>query len=320
MADEKEIEGANPPAIDPEFENLLGYLKTSRGFDFTAYKRTTLSRRVQKRMQTVGVSTYGEYLDFLEVHQDEFQHLFNTILINVTSFFRDVEAWEYLEQTIVPRLLESKFPEAPIRIWVAGCASGEEAYSIAMLLAEAMGPQSFRDRVKIYATDLDDEALASSRFASYTDREVSSVPENLLKKYFERSGDRLIFDRDLRRSIIFGRHDLIQDAPISRVDMLQCRNTLMYFNAETQERILARFHFALSEGGFLFLGKAETLLTHANLFSPVDLRHRVFTKVPQGRVRDRFFMFSPTHSEGTRQDFSGNGRLREAAFEHGPAA
>ncbi|HWD40302.1 MAG TPA: CheR family methyltransferase [Fimbriimonas sp.] len=303
-----------------EFERLLEYLKLNRGFDFTAYKRSSLQRRVQKRMSQVNVEGYEEYLDYLEVHQDEFQHLFNTILINVTSFFRDQEAWDYLSENVIPAILESKMPDQHIRIWVAGCASGEEAYSMAMLLGEAMGVSAFRERVKVYATDLDDDALSKSRYASYSEREIQSVPEAFLKKYFERNNDRYYFDRELRRSVIFGRHDLIQDAPISRVDMLLCRNTLMYFNAETQERILSRFHFALTEGGYLFLGKAETLLTHTNLFAPIDLKNRVFTRVQRSRVRDRSYLFSPSNSDIQRIEINPAGKLRDAALESSPAA
>jgi len=271
-------------------------------------------------MQQVDVPGYEEYVDYLEVHQNEFQHLFNTILINVTSFFRDREAWTYFESDVVPRIVETKPVEQPIRVWAAGCASGEEAYSVAMILGEALGLPAFRDRVKIYATDLDEDALNTSRFASYSEREVESVPPPLLSKYFERVNDRYYFDRELRRSVIFGRHDLIQDAPISKVDILLCRNTLMYFNAETQERILARFHFALAEGGYLFLGKAETLLTHTNLFSPIDLKNRVFTKVQRGRIRDRAFMFTPATGELLRTEASIQSRIRDAAFESSPTA
>ena len=155
-------------------------------------------------------------------------------------------------------------PTQPLRVWSAGCASGEEAYTLAMVLAEMLGPTEFRDRVKIYATDVDEEALTQARQASYTEREVRGVPPELLERYFEPTGGRYVFRKDLRRSVIFGRNDLVQDAPISRIDLLVCRNTLMYFNAETQARILARFHFALADGGVLFLGKAEMLLSHGS--------------------------------------------------------
>jgi two-component system, chemotaxis family, CheB/CheR fusion protein len=281
----------NPSPDDPEtleeFEVLLAYLKQSRGVDFSAYKRSSLMRRVLVRMQTIGIQGFARYQDYLQVDPDEFVRLFNTILINVTAFFRDPPAWEYLAETVIPNLLEAAAPVAPIRVWSAGCASGEEAYTIAMLLAEALGREQFRERVKIYATDIDDEALLQARQAVYDTRAVQGVPPELLEKYFERKEDRYTFDKELRRSVIFGRHDLIQDAPISRVNLLVCRNCLMYFNTEAQARILARFHFALVDRGVLFLGKAETLLTHATTFTAVDVKRRLFSKVDRAPWNDR---------------------------------
>jgi two-component system CheB/CheR fusion protein len=263
---------------DENFEALLLYLKQSRGFDFTAYKRSSLMRRVLVRMQAAGISTFPEYYDYLQVDPDEFTRLFNTILINVTSFFRDAPTWAALGETVIPAMLAELPAGDPIRVWSAGCASGEEAYTIAMLLAEAVGPEQFRDRVKIYGTDVDEEALNQARLGTYDSRAVDEVPPELLDRYFERVNDRLVFSKELRRRVIFGRHDLIQDAPISRVSLLTCRNCLMYFNAEAQARILSRFHFGLREHGVLVLGKAETLLTHSINFGAVDVKRRIFTK------------------------------------------
>ncbi|HEY2766232.1 MAG TPA: CheR family methyltransferase [Pseudonocardiaceae bacterium] len=269
-------------ATDPDFEALLLHLKEARGFDFTGYKRSSLMRRVDRRMAQIGMTDYSEYLDHLQVRSEEFVDLFNTILINVTGFFRDADAWDFLGTEVVPQLLDSKAPGEPIRVWSAGCASGEEAYSLAILFTEALGPEQFRERVKIYATDVDEESLTQARHASYSTQDVRGIPQELLGRYFECSGNRYLFRKDLRRVVIFGRNDLVQDAPISRIDLLVCRNTLMYFNAETQARILARFHFALSDVGVLFLGKAEMLLSHSKIFQPVDLKRRVFRKIPRG--------------------------------------
>ncbi|HEY4790724.1 MAG TPA: CheR family methyltransferase, partial [Actinomycetes bacterium] len=153
---------------DRDLEVLLDYLRRSRGFDFTGYKRTSLSRRIEKRMQEVGADGYLSYLDHLEVDPEEFTQLFNTILLNVTSFFRDPPAWEYLGGEILPKLVAAKAEEEQIRIWSAGCASGEEAYTLAMVTAETLGLEAVRERVKIYATDVDEEALAQARQARYT--------------------------------------------------------------------------------------------------------------------------------------------------------
>src|SRR5947208_564035 len=286
---------------DPQFELLLAHLKEARGFDFTGYKRSSLGRRVNRRMSQVGVSGYGDYLDYLEVHPEEFTALFNTVLINVTSFFRDPDAWNYLGDEVLPQLLAAKEVNSPIRVWSAGCASGEEAYSLAMLFAEILGPDEFRDRVKVYATDVDEEQLAEARQATYPEESLSALSPERKERFFEHFAGRYVFRKDLRRTVIFGRNDLVQDSPISRVDLLLCRNTLMYFNAETQARILSRFHFALAGGGVLFLGKAEMLLSHSNLFLPIDLKRRIFRKVPQRLPAPVTFLpdppDTPVHSE-----------------------
>lgn len=285
-------------ADDPTLESLLEYLKRSRGFDFTAYKRSTLGRRIDKRLQALGLENHSQYLDFLEVHPGEFNHLFNTILINVTAFFRDQPNWEYLAASVLPSVLAAKAPGDPIRIWSAGCSSGEEAYTATIVLAEALGIEQFRERVKIYATDVDEEALNSARQASYGPKDVEVIPPALVERYFDREDERFVFQKDLRRSVIFGRHDLVQDAPISRVDLLICRNVLMYFNSETQGRVLARFHFALNDGGVLFLGKAEMLQTHGNNFEPIDLPQRLFRKTPKTTLTERVQVLAQANHAG----------------------
>jgi two-component system, chemotaxis family, CheB/CheR fusion protein len=265
---------------DADLETLVEHLKRNRGFDFTGYKRASLERRVAKRMSELSMPSFAEYLDHLEVHPDEFANLFNTILINVTAFFRDASTWDFLRDAVIPELIAANQPGFPIRVWSAGCASGEEAFTLAMLFAEALGIDRFRETVKIYATDVDDEALAKARLATYSARDVEGIPADLLDKYFEPVDNAFVFVKDVRRQVIFGRHDLIQDAPISRVDLLTCRNTLMYFNAETQAKILARLQFALNDNGVLVLGRAETLMAHASAFAPLDVKRRVSRKLP----------------------------------------
>ncbi len=305
---------------DQEFEALLDHIQTSRNIDFHGYKRLSLKRRTLKRMQTAGLKEFGDYSAFLDEHPDEFAQLFNTILINVTSFFRDPSAWEYLGKEVIPRILADKGPGDPIRIWSAGCASGEETYSLAMLMAEALGPEAFTRRVKIYGTDVDEDALNTARRASFTEKAVQDIPAELLSKYFVPAGDRYAFRADLRRSVIFGNHDLTKDAPISRLDLLVCRNILMYFNTETQRNILTFFHFALSDCGFLFLGKAETLLSHANLFTSVAMKHRIFYKKSKFNMRDRLFFLAETNAGTIEQGPTSQVRLREAALESSPVA
>jgi two-component system CheB/CheR fusion protein len=266
---------------DPEFESLLLHIQESRGIDFRGYKRTSLRRRISLRMEALGADSFAAYRARLEAEPGEFENLLNTVLINVTSFFRDAEAWQVLRDQVIPAIIANRDPDRPIRVWSVGCASGEEPYSIAMLFAEAMGVAEFCRRVKIYATDLDEEALKTARLATYTPREVEGVTPDLLDKYFERTSDHYVFERELRKCVIFGKHNVVNDAPISRIDLLTCRNLLIYLEAETQALVLPRLHYALAREGFLFLGKAETQLGRSSLFRPVEMKHRIFAKVPQ---------------------------------------
>jgi two-component system CheB/CheR fusion protein len=299
-------------------DTLLEFVKESRGFDFTGYKRSSIDRRVAKRMEEVGVERYDEYIDYLELHPEEFVALFNTILINVTGFFRDAQTWEFMATDIVPQLVEARPPDAPLRIWCAGCSSGEEAFTVAMTVARVVGDAQFSHRVKIYATDIDEEALDYARHAAYLPRQIEAVPRDALGRFFERTEQRYVFRKDLRRSVIFGRNDLVQDAPISHVDLLVCRNTLMYFTAETQAQILRRFHFALDDDGVLLLGKSEMLITHADMFTPADLKRRVFRKVLRPSLRDRVRAMAVDPTNGASHSVNMN--LREAAFDVGGTA
>jgi two-component system CheB/CheR fusion protein len=311
-------EAPAPGADDPQWTELLKYLLETRGFDFHGYKPASLARRIRKRMEAVAVVGFSAYQNYLELHPNEFATLFNTILINVTGFFRDPAAWEAVRLKAIPQILASKPGGEPIRAWSAGCATGEEAYTIAMLLAEELGTEAFQQRVKIYATDVDEEALNVARHGAFTSAALEAVPAELREKYFEVLDDSFYFRRDLRRSVIFGRHDLINDAPISRIDLLTCRNTLMYLNSETQARVLARLHFALNDGGFLLLGRAETLMTYNQTFVPVDLKRRLSRKTSRsaGRLRETVPMESAAQSSSEPYDT----RVRTAVLELSPVA
>jgi two-component system CheB/CheR fusion protein len=304
---------------DPQFEELLAFIRDERGFDFTGYKRPSLRRRISKRMEEVRVDSFPEYRTYLEQHPNEFIHLFNTILINVTSFFRDEIAWDYLQRDIVPRIVELHDGiDGGIRLWSTGCATGEEAFSLAMVFAEELGEESFKTRVKIYATDIDDEALRTGRHAEYTAKQMEPVPADLRERYFEERNGNYAFRTDLRRAVIFGRHDLIQDPPISRISLLLSRNTLMYFDAETQHRILANFHFSLRDGGYLFLGKSEALAARSDLFSPVDLKRRVFTKATRNAAARGAAQVPPT--DDALAQLAADALIRDAGFEAVPVA
>jgi two-component system CheB/CheR fusion protein len=299
-----------------ELEELLDFIRRERGFDFSGYKRPSLLRRIDKRMQEAGVDDYATYRRYLAQHSAEFAELFNTILINVTSFFRDEIAWRFLADEIVPRIVQAREGEG-IRIWSTGCATGEEAYSLAIAFAEALGEDQFRRRVKIYATDVDDDALSTGRHARYTTKQLAPVPANLRDTYFEPTNGNWLFRADLRRSVIFGRHDLVQDPPISRIDLLVSRNTLMYFDAETQQQILQNFHFALRDDGFLFLGKSEALAARTTFFAPIDLKRRVFAKVPRAIHRPQLPPPPEPPRTIAREEHE---RVRDAASEAVPVA
>ncbi|MHB1135150.1 MAG: CheR family methyltransferase, partial [Chloroflexota bacterium] len=304
-----------------QLDNLLDYVRRNRGFDFTGYKRASLTRRVDKRLHEVGINSYAEYLNYLEVQPEEFNQLFNTILINVTSFFRDPASWEFLAQEVVPRLVQAKKSNEPIRVWCPGVASGEEAYTTAIVLAESLGDEAFRNQVKVYGTDVDEEALNVARQAAYSEHQLEGLPKELREKYTQWTNDRFYLRKEIRRAVIFGRHDLVQDPPISRIDLLVCRNTLMYFNAETQTKILNRLHFALSNQGYMFLGKAEMLLTRAHLFTPLDVTHRVFSKVARPlQYRETAPSEEHAAAEGDGRVLGNGTRIRELAQEAAPVA
>lgn len=300
------------------FEALLNYLKRSRGFDFTGYKRPSLMRQIKKRMVQLKIESYEEYLDYLKLNSIEHTYLFDTLLINVTTFFRDFSAWQNLTQEIIPRLVAVKPEQEAIRVWSAGCASGEEAYTIAIILAEALGTENFKARVRIYATDVDEQALTDGRLANYTSMAVKGVPTEFLDKYFKESATAYSLQNELRQAVIFGKHNLLQDAPISRLDLLVCRNTLMYFSAENQANILKRFHFALKNTGFLFVGKAELLLSQVNLFTAVQFDSCIFSKIP--KRRDSLLVAKKTENADFRKQLVEPSTLQEEAFECLPMA
>src|SRR3954452_2726931 len=266
-------------------------------------------------MDTIGCKRYSDYLDYLEVHPDEYPELFDTLLINVTEFFRHAPEWQHLREEVLPPLLSETADGDSVRVWSAGCASGEEAYTAAMVLAELLGEETFRERVKIYATDIDEDALGTARLATYSGKAMGSVPDELRQRYFEPVDARYAFRKDLRRNVIFGRNNLVQDAPISRLDLLICRNTLMYFNAETQGRILRHFHFALRDEGVLMLGKSEMMVSHRDLFAADDLRRRIFIKQPRATLASRMSAFGAADA-GEQAPGTDDDRLtRDAALE-----
>ena len=257
---------------------LIDELATNRNLDLRGYKTTTLERRIRKRMGEVNAHDYSEYLDQLRQDPHEIDLLLNTILINVTEFFRDPQAWEALRDEVLPNLLHSLKPGDIFRVWCAGCASGEEPYSLAILISDFLREKLADYDVEIYATDIDEEALNIARRGEYVAERLRRVRPEWRERYFT-GGTRMRINREQRRLVIFGRSNLIADAPISHCQLITCRNLLIYFDTATQKQILGRMHYALEPGGVLFLGKAESKLSESHLFRPVNLRWRLFQRL-----------------------------------------
>lgn len=306
--------------VNSEFEALLDYLKQSRGCDLKGYKRSSLMRRFQYRMHRINIDTYQRYLEYLQCHSEEYLALLNDVFINVTSFFRDHDSWDYLAAEIIPRILANKQPHEPIRFWSAGCAAGQEIYSLLILLAEAIGLEACLQRVQCFATDADMAALWQARQATYSHLEVTGIAPNLLQKYFEQTEKGYVFHPALRRSVVFSRHDLTQDAPISKIDLLLCRNVLIYFNPQTQASIMARFHFALNHTGFLFLGKAETFIHRKQIFTAVDSKHHIFAKGNRLELDDYLAITATSHHQRSTNLLLTQNYFWETAFETSSAA
>lgn len=322
-------DAAEAAVDDGGLDALLDHVRRTRGFDFTGYKRPTIARRVGKRLQALGLDSYAAYTDHLQVDPAEYARLFDTLLINVTRFMRDREAWLVLRDEILPDLLATTAGQEQVRVWSAGCSSGQEAYTTAIMLAEAMGSEQFTRRVTIYGTDIDADALGQARQATYRADELEPLGVELRDRYFRpappgaRGTDNepvewWTFRADLRRSVIFGEHNLVSDAPISRLDLLVCRNTLMYFNADVQTHVLNRFHYALRPHGVLFLGRAEKLLSHDRPFAPHDASRRFFHRSP-GHARQR--LLEPDESRDRAIEHAmANLDLRERLVDVGPVA
>jgi two-component system CheB/CheR fusion protein len=257
---------------------LIDELANNRNLDLRGYKITTLERRIRKRMTEVNTRNYSEYLDRLRQDPREVDVLLNTILINVTEFFRDPQAWEVLHTEVLPGLLRGLKPGDTLRAWCAGCASGEEPYSLAILVSDFLGAKLGDYDIKIYATDVDEEALNMARRGEYLAERLRRVRPEWRERYFT-GGARLRINREQRRLVIFGRSNLMADAPISHCRLIVCRNLLIYFDTATQKQILGRMHYALEPGGVLFLGKAESKLSESHLFRPLNLRWRLFQRL-----------------------------------------
>jgi two-component system CheB/CheR fusion protein len=280
-----------------EHLNVICAILNSRlGRNFSLYKSNTLMRRVQRRMQILQSENVEAYVEQLRRRPDEPEQLFREFLIRVTQFFRDPSAFEALARKI-PDIL-SRDGDQDVRIWVPGCATGEEAYTLAILFKEAMSREEKTRRIQIFATDIDDEALRIARTGYYPRSISADLPADLLERYFVEQDDGYRVSKELREMCLFSTHDLVKDPPFSRLSLISCRNLMIYFGAALQKRVVSIFHYGLRSGGALFLGSSEAVTAHASLFSTADKKHRIFERRSTPAQMPRLAAMSPMEQQG----------------------
>jgi two-component system, chemotaxis family, CheB/CheR fusion protein len=261
------------------FQRILAHVHARTGQDFNQYKRTTILRRIERRMQLNGFTTLAGYLNFLRQNANEAQFIFNDILIGVTNFFRDRESWLALEQEVIPKLYEMK-DGGEIRVWSIGCATGEEAYGLAMLLFEEATRQDIHPHFQIFASDLDERSISLGRDGIYPTAIEADVSSDRLERFFIREGNHYQIKHEIRDRVLFTNHNILRDPPFSRQDLIVCRNLLIYLEREVQDKVFDIFHYALNPEGYVFLGSSETMEHLPELFQVVDKLHRIYRARP----------------------------------------
>jgi two-component system CheB/CheR fusion protein len=275
------IEEPERPETDEQaLRDVFTQLRMRTRHDFSNYKRATVLRRIERRINVHELASLPEYARFVREHKEEARALLKDLLISVTNFFRDSAAFGSVEQRIIPQLFEGKGADDYLRVWVAGCATGEEAYSLSMMLLDYAAKVTGAPSVQVFATDIDEQAISRARNGFYTNSDVADVPPERLRRYFTKEADGYHVRRELRETVLFAHHNLIKDPPFSHLDMISCRNLLIYLNRTAQERVMQVMHFALNPGGFLFLGTSESVDGAGDLFVTVDNEAHVY----QGRV------------------------------------
>ncbi|HEX8785314.1 MAG TPA: CheR family methyltransferase, partial [Telluria sp.] len=270
------VEADESISAEDALQRILGLLRLQTGHDFRQYKRATVLRRLERRMQVRSMPSLPEYQRLLEADGAEHKLLLNDLLIGVTNFFRDREAFETLERDVIPGLFQDRKPSDEVRAWVAGCATGEEAYSVAMLLADQAALMPHPPNYQVFASDIDEHAIATARAGLYPLSIVADVTPARLRQHFTRDENRYHIRKAVRDRILFAVHNLLRDPPFSRIDVITCRNLLIYLNRDIQQRVLETFHFALKPGGYLFLGSSESAESVDELFIPVDKKNRIY--------------------------------------------
>jgi len=268
------------PAVKDGFNKILAMLRRATGVDFSLYKVNTLRRRIRRRMILNKLEGLGEYAEYLRKNAAEVENLYQDILINVTSFFRDPEAYEILKGNIFPRIVEHRAPDEPVRIWVVGCSTGEEAHSIAMSFSEFVSERAEHIPVQVFATDLNERGIAIARAGLYSKNIAEDVSPERLRRFFTEAEGGYRISKPLRDMCVFARQDVIADPPFSRMDLISCRNLLIYLEPVLQKQVLPTLHYALKPAGVLWLGHSETTGVASDLFEPEDKRHRFYVKKP----------------------------------------
>ncbi len=293
----------NVESSSDEIDRILRVLFEKTGCDFSDYKLTTINRRIGRRMSINKLVDLKRYADHLARSEDEATLLFKDLLISVTSFFRDPDAFVSLEN-VFRSVAERRGVEKEMRIWVPGCATGEEVYSIAITLAKVLGERITRYTIQIFATDIDSAAVAIARKGIYSEASVSGIDKQTLQQYFLQTNGMFQLSEAIRNMIVFSQHDLLKDPPFSRIDLISCRNVLIYFNTHLQKRIMSIFHYALHDNGYLFLGKSESGNQISDLFVPVDNRQKMFQRRGAYRRPPIHLQFSRTsaHAPLPRSD------------------
>ena len=272
------VKEAEPTLEEGSFNQILMMLKMGAGLDFTHYKHTTIKRRLRRRMLLQRVEKIEDYVKYLRQHPEEVKNLYEDILINVTSFFREPESFETLQKIVFPEILRNRAEDEPIRIWVPGCASGEEAYSLAISLLEFLGDMASNVQIQIFATDVEDRVIDQARLGIYPEAITADVSANRLRRFFSKVAGGYQVSKTIRSMCVFAKQNLTKDPPFSRLDLVSCRNVLIYFGAVLQKKVIPIFHFALKPGGFLLLGKSEALSAFTEYFNPLDKKLKVFQK------------------------------------------
>ena len=263
---------------DVDLKRIIRLLHEGVGVDFAPYKMNTIKRRILRRMVLNKKKTLKAYATYLTKNSEELDLLYQDLLINVTNFFRDIEAHLYLKSTIFPRLLKSKSPSETLRMWVAACSTGEEAYSMAMTILEIQGNKSGTKGVQIFATDLSEQAINKARIGEYTKQELESVSAERLKRFYTKSDGGYRIAKSVRDMCVFAPHNILSDPPFSRVDFISCRNLLIYLESAAQKKVISMFHYALNDGGYLMLGESETIGTLGNLFANVNKKYKIYSR------------------------------------------